>query len=70
MDPATIISLLMAILPEIPNMITDVKAIWNAIFKIRVAMQQSNVWTAEAETAWQQALLADGRSADWQPDAA
>nr|WP_294577600.1 hypothetical protein [uncultured Rhodopila sp.] len=61
------ISLALAILPQIPGLVGDVEAIWSSIFGIRAAAQQSNDWTADAEAAFQAALVVDGKSPDWQP---
>ena len=59
------ITLATLILPLIPNIIGEVEALWTAIAGIRAAAQQSAEWTPEAEAAWQAALFADGKSADW-----
>jgi hypothetical protein len=61
------ISLVTLILPQIPALVGDVEAIWTAIAGVRTAAQQTGEWTDAAEAAWQQALLADGRSPDWTP---
>lgn len=60
-------ALLLTLIPLIPGIIGDVEALWTWIASMRTAAQQSNVWTDAQEQAWQAALLADGKSPDWQP---
>jgi hypothetical protein len=64
--PAALI-LVTTLLPLLPGFVGDVEALWTAIFGVRTALQQSNDWTPEAEAAFQQALVDDGKSSDWQP---
>lgn len=64
---AAALLLVAQILPLIPSLIGDVQAIWTWIASVRTAAQQTGDWTDAQEQAWQAALIADGKTSDWQP---